>query len=205
MNLMGHATVALSQGPAFFHAGTDLLRSKSLDRNSYNSGDWFNRIDWSAEESTFGSGLPPKGDNESKWPFATTALTEVDPPTAEDLQSATARFQELLAVRSASPLFRLGTADLIQERVSFPAESIDGLIVMRLSDRVGRDVDPNLEDVVVVFNATSQQQVAAAPGNGRWDLHPIQKSSVDRDVRSAGWSSGKLTVPARTTAVFVQR
>ena len=28
-------------------AGTDLLRSKSLDRNSYNSGDWFNRMDWS--------------------------------------------------------------------------------------------------------------------------------------------------------------
>jgi hypothetical protein len=56
-----------------------------------------------------------------------------------------------------------------------------------------------------VFNATSQQQVAAAPGNGRWDLHPIQKSSVDPVVRSAGWSGGKLTVPARTTAVFVQR
>ena len=27
------------QGIAFFHAGSDILRSKSLDRDSYNSGD----------------------------------------------------------------------------------------------------------------------------------------------------------------------
>ena len=47
--------------PSFWHAGTELLRSKSLDRNSYNSGDWFNRIDWTGQESTFGSGLPTRG------------------------------------------------------------------------------------------------------------------------------------------------
>ena len=50
--------------PSFWHAGTELLRSKSLDRNSYNSGDWFNRIDWTGQESTFGSGLPSEADNE---------------------------------------------------------------------------------------------------------------------------------------------
>jgi pullulanase/glycogen debranching enzyme len=32
------ALVALSQGVAFFHAGDEILRSKSLDRDSYNSG-----------------------------------------------------------------------------------------------------------------------------------------------------------------------
>ena len=31
--------VALSQGIAFFHAGDELLRSKSLDRDSYDSGE----------------------------------------------------------------------------------------------------------------------------------------------------------------------
>lgn len=30
----------LCQGVPFTHAGDDLLRSKSLDRDSYNSGDW---------------------------------------------------------------------------------------------------------------------------------------------------------------------
>ena len=49
MNTLSLSTVALSQGVVFWHAGTDLLRSKSLDRNSYDSGDWFNRIDWAGQ------------------------------------------------------------------------------------------------------------------------------------------------------------
>ena len=46
MNTLALSTTALAQGPSFWHAGADMLRSKSLDRNSYNSGDWFNRVDW---------------------------------------------------------------------------------------------------------------------------------------------------------------
>ena len=46
MHRLGLSIVALSQGVPFFMAGDEILRSKSEDRNSYNSGDWFNRIDW---------------------------------------------------------------------------------------------------------------------------------------------------------------
>jgi pullulanase/glycogen debranching enzyme len=35
---LSHALVVLAQGVPFIHAGDDLLRSKSLDRDSYNSG-----------------------------------------------------------------------------------------------------------------------------------------------------------------------
>ena len=38
MHGLAHALVAFGQGIAFFHAGCDILRSKSLDRDSYNSG-----------------------------------------------------------------------------------------------------------------------------------------------------------------------
>lgn len=48
------ALVTLSQGVPFVHAGDDLLRSKSLDRDSYNSGDHFNRVDWSGGDNNFG-------------------------------------------------------------------------------------------------------------------------------------------------------
>lgn len=34
------------KGIPFFHAGDEILRSKSLDRDSYNSGDWFSRLDF---------------------------------------------------------------------------------------------------------------------------------------------------------------
>jgi len=38
--------VALGQGVPFFLAGDDLLRSKDMDNNSFDSGDWFNKLDF---------------------------------------------------------------------------------------------------------------------------------------------------------------
>ena len=38
MQTLTQALIAFGQGIAFFHAGCELLRSKSLDRDSYNSG-----------------------------------------------------------------------------------------------------------------------------------------------------------------------
>ena len=60
---VGNAIVALAQGVPFFHAGQDMLRSKSMDRNSYDSGDWFNRLDFTYGSNNFGVGLPPAADN----------------------------------------------------------------------------------------------------------------------------------------------
>ncbi|XP_047325004.1 pullulanase 1, chloroplastic isoform X2 [Impatiens glandulifera] len=44
LNHLATSIIAFSQGIPFFHAGDEILRSKSLDRDSYNSGDWFNRL-----------------------------------------------------------------------------------------------------------------------------------------------------------------
>ncbi len=60
VQVLALATTTFSQGVAYFHAGVELLRSKSLDRNSYNSGDWFNRLDWRAQDNGFGGGLHPR-------------------------------------------------------------------------------------------------------------------------------------------------
>ncbi|MFW5709457.1 MAG: pullulanase-type alpha-1,6-glucosidase, partial [Chloroflexota bacterium] len=54
MNNLGVSIVALSQGIPFFHAGDDMLRSKSLDRDSYNSGDCFNRLDFTYQINNWG-------------------------------------------------------------------------------------------------------------------------------------------------------
>ena len=39
VNVMLANVLSVVQGIAFFHAGSDILRSKSLDRDSYNSGE----------------------------------------------------------------------------------------------------------------------------------------------------------------------
>lgn len=65
MKNLAISVVAFAQGIPFFHAGGEILRSKSLDRNSYDSGDRFNRLDFTYTTNNFGVGLPPAWDNES--------------------------------------------------------------------------------------------------------------------------------------------
>ena len=211
MNTVALSTTAFAQSPSFWHAGNDLLRSKSLDRNSYNSGDWFNRVDWSYQESTWGSGLPAAEDNQAKWDFMRPLLS--DPalePQEADIRAAQARASELLQIRFSSPLFRLGTAQLVQERVTFPTggpNQTPGVIVMAIDDRAGRDLDPRSEGVVVVFNASDEDttQTVESLAGGRYALHPVQAAGGDPVVRGSSYeaASGAFTVPARTVAVFV--
>ena len=196
MNTLALATTALGQSPSFWHAGNDLLRSKSLDRNSFNSGDWFNRIDWSGQESTWGSGLPPRTDNEAKWPYMRPLLS--DPalkPSAADIRTAHERADELLAIRFSSPLFRLGSAVKIQRDVSFPTGTSPGVIVMKLAD-----------EIVVVLNARPGPTSETVPGAaaGSWALHPVQAGGGDPVVKQARAAGDTFTVPGRTVAVFVR-
>ena len=71
---LANSLVMLAQGVPFFHAGQELLRSKSLDRNSFDSGDWFNPLDYSYTHNGWGRGLPPAWDNADNWPVAAPLL-----------------------------------------------------------------------------------------------------------------------------------
>lgn len=201
MNTVSLSTVALSQGVVFWHAGTDLLRSKSLDRNSYDSGDWFNRVDWARREHTFGSGLPPEADNADKWDYMRPLLA--DPamkPGPDAMDAAHAAAIDLLRVRTSSPLFRLGSAAAIQDKVSF-LDADPGVIAMLVDDTVGADADPDRDGLLVVFNATPSATTVAGAGAG-WTLHDVQASGGDEVVKGSTVAAGSVTVPARTTAVF---
>ncbi|MFH5822174.1 pullulanase-type alpha-1,6-glucosidase [Georgenia sp. AZ-5] len=211
MNTLSLATTALSQTPSFWHAGADLLRSKSLDRNSYNSGDHFNLLDWSGQTNNFGVGLPPAADNEDKWPVMAPLLA--DPalkPSPADIDAAAAQAQDLLRLRGSTGLFRLGSAEAIQQKVTFPGSGPDatpGVITMSIDDLVGEDADPALDGVLVVFNASPEpvtQTVEALAGRG-FALSPVQAGGADDVVRATTWDAptGTVTVPARTVAVLV--
>ncbi|MFC8067794.1 pullulanase-type alpha-1,6-glucosidase [Streptomyces sp. NPDC057293] len=199
MQVLAMATAALSQGPALSQAGTDLLRSKSLDRNSYDSGDWFNAVHWNcADGNGFGRGLPPAADNEDKWPYAKPLLGAVRVGCPQ-ITGASAAYQDLLRIRTGERDFSLATAGQVQSRLSFPLSGKDetpGVITMRLGD------------LVVVFNATPQEQrqrLSGSAGTG-YRLHPAQASGADPVVRGAAYAkaSGTFTVPARTVAVFTR-
>src|SRR5260370_5500927 len=50
--------IALGQGIPFFLAGDDLLRSKDMDNNSFDSAGWFNKLDFGYQSDNSGTGLP---------------------------------------------------------------------------------------------------------------------------------------------------
>lgn len=211
MNTLSLATATLSQSPSLWHAGTDLLRSKSLDKNSYNSGDWFNAIDWSGQTSNFGVGLPPETDNGYRWNSLAPLLRNEDlRPTPSAITAAASQAQTLLALKASTPLFSLGDADLINQKLTFPVTGSDtpqDLILMSIDDTIGEDIDPALERVLVAFNASGDPKEVSVPSlEGKsLQLSPQQQTGSDEVVKQSSWnaSAATLSVPPRTVAVFV--
>jgi pullulanase/glycogen debranching enzyme len=210
LQVLALSTTVLGQGTGFVTAGSDRLRSKSLDRNSFNSGDWFNQIRWDcADGNGFGAGLPPAADNQDKWSFAQPLLANPAlVPGCDAVNLAAARFQELLRIRASSPVFALGTAAQVQQRLSFPlsgAQATPGVITMVLD---AQGLDGRWKSVVVVFNAaaTATTQTVSGYRGARVTLHPVQAASADPVARQSTFDAahGSFTVPARTVAVFVE-
>jgi pullulanase/glycogen debranching enzyme len=228
MQNLGVSLLLFGQGVPFLHAGVDLLRSKSLDRNSYNSGDWFNRLDFTARANNWGVGLPPAPDNQAYWPVMGPLLA--DPalkPSSEDIRRARQHLIEALEIRNSSALFRLRTAEQVGSQLQFHntgPDQIPGLIAYSLfdddgggrgrshddGDDEGRGHGPNGPQfalVVVLLNATPTAQTLIVPelAGRQLQLHPVQMDSADPVVRTARFehSSGTFTVPGRTAAVFV--
>jgi len=211
------STVAFAQGVPFFHAGSDLLRSKSLDRNSYDAGDWFNAIDWTGgadgRGNGFGRGLPLAADNQQMWTLMRPLL--VNPllqPTQEDAAFSAAVFREWLTIRRDEPLLRLRTAEDIAARLSFyntGPEQVPGVIVMHLRDDGAglADLDPTSSGLLIVFNASPRRVSLALPAlaGSTWLLHPVQAQGVDADALKGAYvtsANGRVSVPALSTAVF---
>ncbi len=209
---LGAALVAFSQGIAYFHAGQEILRSKSLDRNSYDSGDWFNRLDWTRQDNGFGAGLPPARDNQEHWPVM-QPLLDASPrikPTPAEIAWTRDAFLDLLRIRASSSLFRLRSAEEVAQRLSFhntgPSQ-VPSVLVAHL-DGNGL-AGANFKEIVVLLNTDEMTQTiaVAALGGKAYALHPVHSAAGAADARAAAAtyssSSGMFSVPARTAVVFV--
>ncbi len=188
---VGNAVVALAQGVPFFHAGQDMLRSKSLDRDSYNSGDWFNRLDFTYQSNNWGVGLPVAEKNESNWPIQGPLLANPDACTRARATSSATSTSPRSGSRSATstPLFHLETAADVQDRVSFlntGAGQIPGLIAMQITDPSTRQRRPRLrfDSVVALFNPTDDPIDFTAGALAGTGVRTCTRCSSVRSTRS---------------------
>ena len=214
VQVLGMAVTALSQGIAYFHAGIETLRSKSLDANSYDSGDWFNRLDWTLSNNFFATGLPPERDNGRHWPLMQPLLEDpgIKPGPAQ-IRFTRDAFLDLLRIRASTPLLRLRTSGDVAARLRFvntgPAQNAS--VVAGVLDGRGHP-GAVWNGLLFAINVHPQAQVLVLPElqGRRWELHPVHLAATAADprpAREAAWDSatGTLRVPPRTAVVYVER
>jgi len=211
VQVLGMAINAFSQGVAYYHAGIDTLRSKSLDRNSFNSGDWFNRIDWSYQDNYFGTGLPPQDDNGKDWPLLKPYLANAAiKPAPADIAFARDAFRDLLKIRASSTLFRLRTSADIVERLRFfnTGPQQEATVLAAWLDGKGYP-GARFAGLSYLVNVDKVEHVVTdeALRGKRLALHPVHlaKDAADQRAKQARFdsASGSFTVPPRTAVVFV--
>ncbi len=204
------AVVAFSQGIAYFHAGQELLRSKSMDRNSHDSGDWFNRIDFSGQTNHFGSGLPPQADNGKSWPLMRPLLADAArvAPTPADIAFTREAFLDLLRIRASTTLLRLRSADEVARRLTFHNTGPQQNPVLIAGHLNGEGLPgAGFKELLYLINVDKQPHGLEVPVlKGRpFTLHPVHANGADARARESRFDAarGTFQVPARTAAVFV--
>lgn len=211
---LGLATTAFSQGVSYYHAGVEILRSKSMDRDSFNSGDWFNRLDWTYTDNYFGTGMPPKWRNAAYYPALPQFLVNPNiKPTQKEILLTRNIFLDLLSIRASSSLFRLKTTAEIQQRLHFynTGAAQNGAVIVGKLDGKGYD-GANYKSLIYFINVAKEAQTLTIPEEKAhsYALHPVHLNKNAGDPRPAAQAKynateGKFVIPALTALVFVEQ
>lgn len=213
----------LGQGIPFLHMGSDILRSKSMARDSYDYGDWFNKVDFSFHDqdptsdasSNWNVGLPPKEKDSGAYDVIKEVIAdEAIAPKNGHVQRTHAYVRAMLRIRRSSPLFRLRTGDEVKTRVDFHnvgESQSPGLVLMTVTDGscAGDDLDPILDNVAILINATDEAQSFDVTGtplddvNRGWTPHQGLDASAEPLRSQIFFEDAVFRIPARATGVFV--
>ena len=130
-------------------------------------------------------------------------------PDTRAILAAKAAFEELLAIRKDTTLFRLRSAQDVIERLQFHnvgPDQVPGMVALSI-DGAGYP-GAQYKRVVVLFNVDKVAKTVAIPElkGKKLALHRIQRNGADETVKASAYdaASGGFSIPARTTAVFVQ-
>ncbi|MDX2321434.1 MAG: DUF3372 domain-containing protein, partial [Moritella sp.] len=191
---VSQSIILLSQGIPFLQMGGDFLRSKSLDRNTYDAGDWYNLVDFTFASNNWNKGLAVDKGGRSDDDLVSLASSPLTSVAMSDTMFASSVFNEFLKIRTTSPLFRLTTAEDIINRVGFHnigKNQTQGLIVMSIDDGAElADLDANYDAIVVIVNGSENEQTHTIATASDFTLHPILRNSVDSTLSAASYSQG---------------
>ena len=183
------ATVLLGQSPAFDAHGSDLLRSKSFENDSYNSGDWVNGIRYmDNEDNGYSLGYTNSSKDADDWTAVAYARKKNAAAGPELKAKMHDYYLELLNIRrDYKDYISLGTAKAIQEKVTFPdgGNDTDGVIVMQIKGD---------KTLTIVINASPKALDAAEKYKVEGSLIKTQADKAEKSI-AADESTGTLSTP----------
>lgn len=216
MQTISMATVLLGQAMPFNHMGAELLRSKSMQRDSYDFGDWYNFVDFTRNDNNWNVGLPAAEKDYDNYAQIDRAFHDMYAmPSAHNIDQMYENYLELLKLRSSTALITLPNADEINSRVDFRNTGVmqkAGLIVMTVDNGASQstDLDSTLDSLVVILNARPDAQTVSGFVDNNGDAIELAGFELS-DIHSttgmaagATFSSGAFTVPEWSVSVFVQ-
>ena len=189
------------------------MRSKSLDRNSYNSGDWFNRLDWTYTDNNFAVGLPSESDAATRSLMKPLLANAAIKPTATEIVWTRDAFRDLLKIRASTTLLRLRSAADIKSRLTFHnlgSTQVPTVLVAQINGtQPSAYAGAGFKELVYFLNVDKVPQsltIDALKGKALV-LHPVHTATTAADKRAVtatyAASTGAFTIPARTAVVFV--
>ncbi len=151
-----------------------------MDSNSYNSGDWFNRLIGPTRRTTsaWACRHGQRGPAKRCWPRR-TARDEAGKP---EIEAASGTFRDLLQIRKSSSLFRLRTADEVKARLTFPTRAATQVPTVLVATCADGYTGANFKDVLYFVNVDKVAHTLTIPAEAgkAYALHPVHATGTDR-------------------------
>lgn len=195
MQGIGLATAILGQSPAFDQQGSDLLRTKYFQNDSYNTGDFSNKVNY---DSTKGNEFIPgaivnKEKDSADWD-AITKVGKYNTDVGADVKAKMVdTYKALATIRRDNDALHLGTADLIKSNVKFlntGTAQKNGLIVMHTKKASGTN---GADEVVVMLNAIPEEtsfdtSISGLKAENTGKLYQDSCSVSGSSIKAKAWS-----------------
>ncbi|GAD89816.1 pullulanase [Vibrio halioticoli NBRC 102217] len=213
MHAVSLATVMYGQNVVFHHMGSELLRSKSMQRDSYNSGDWYNKVDFTKQSNNWNIGLPSADKDKSNWQTIESIYENTQGKvelSTRDMIKTERYFKEMMEIRASSPLFTLGDGREIIQRVKFHntgSKQIPGLIIMSIDNRAPfENIDSERQRLLIVINARNDLQTINQLDMSQFKLHRYHQQLGPFSLSQGTELTDNIAIiPAWTAAIFEQR
>ena len=189
---LGLATALLGQAPAFDQQGTELVRTKMFENDSYNSGDFSNFVNYDMTEgNSFVKGaFVNEEKDKDDWDIINDQFQAQPVITAELKGKMVQMYKDLVSIRKNHPIIHLGTTALIQENVKVSG-SADSVLVMDIT-KPSEGFDTETANAIkIVINPRSEAYSTTFAGvTGKEAVNNISGLACEIDgntVKTPAW------------------